>query len=85
MRETEPEFSQPVFFTAEGGMNALQKVVEGKLTADRNDDFAIKDEGFFAQGQCGSNRPTKSRCTSLVSLPGPSCSTPRQLTTTPMA
>ena len=27
------------------------------------------------------SRSTKSRCTALVSLPGPSCSTPRQLTT----
>src|ERR1700676_499358 len=31
------------------------------------------------------SRSTKSRCTSVVSLPGPSCSTPRQLATTSMA
>ena len=31
-----------------------------------------------------SSRATKSRCTAPVSLPGPSCSTPRQLTTTSM-
>ena len=44
------------FFTRlRSGMDALQKVVEGKSTTDRNDNFAIKDEAFFAQRQCGGN------------------------------
>lgn len=32
------------FYTAVGRMNALQKVVKGKLANDGNDDFVIKDE-----------------------------------------
>ena len=33
-------------------MDALQQVIERKSTADRDNDFAVKDEAFFAQGQC---------------------------------
>ena len=41
------------FYTAVGRMNALQKVIKGKLATDGNDDFAIKDEASFAQRRCG--------------------------------
>src|SRR5450631_4335330 len=48
-------FHGQFFYTADGWMNTLQKVVEGKLPADRNDNFAIKDKARFAKRSCGSN------------------------------
>ena len=40
------------FYAARRGMNALQQVVERKSPIYGNDDFAIEDKAFFAQGQC---------------------------------
>jgi hypothetical protein len=33
-------------------MKALQKVLEGKSIPYGNDNYAIEDEAFFAQGEC---------------------------------
>ena len=42
-------------YAARRGMDALQQVVERKSITYGNDNFAIEDEAFFAQGQCRGN------------------------------
>ena len=42
-------------YSARSRMDALQKVVERKSTTKRNDNFAVKNEAFFPDCQCGSD------------------------------
>ena len=58
-------------------------IVSGDLTGDGLRGEFQEAADYLSRIACN-RRATKSQCTAVVSLPGPSCSTPRQLTTTSM-